>query len=133
MPTEDHVRWTGVCLDCFDADGLATFYSVLLGWDLVGTDEQNWRQLRPPGGGGVGINIQGEAWYQPPVWPERRDEQHKMMHFEIEVQDLEAAVSRVVALGGSEAVHQPADRDPSAIRIMLDPAGHPFCLFVTGE
>jgi hypothetical protein len=56
-----------------------------------------------------------------------------MMHFEVLVDDLEAAVEQVLRGGGTEAPHQPEDRDPTRIRVMLDPAGHPFCLFVDGE
>ena len=129
---DSDARLTGVCIDCRDADELATFYQALLGWDVVAADGDDWRQLRSPDGR-IGLNIQAEPWYRPPVWPEQHDEQHKMMHFEIEVSDLEPAVSRVIAAGGSAAADQPADRDPSRIRIMLDPAGHPFCLFVAGE
>ena len=56
-----------------------------------------------------------------------------MMHFEVLVNDLDSAVRSVVGWGGAEASHQPADRDHTRLRIMLDPAGHPFCLFVHGE
>jgi hypothetical protein len=31
--------------------------------------------------------------------------------------------------GGVLASWQPPDRDPAGLRIMLDPAGHPLCLF----
>lgn len=132
MPAEPIARWTGVCIDCGDADELAAFYADLLGWDITATDGGNWRQLRPSDGG-VGLNIQAEPWYQPPIWPEQADQQHKMMHFEILVDDLDAAVERALARGGREATPQPSDRDASRIRVMLDPAGHPFCLFVAGE
>lgn len=123
---------TGICIDCADAEQLAEFYRRLLGWEVVATDGRGWAQLKSPDGG-IGLNIQAEPWYQPPVWPEVVDSQHKMMHLEVEVDDLEAAVESVLAAGGTVAGHQPDDRDPSRIRVMLDPAGHPFCLFVAGE
>jgi small subunit ribosomal protein S16 len=47
---------------------------------------------------------------------------------EIPVDDLPAAIHYVVALGGREASPQPVDRDQGQLRVMLDPAGHPFCL-----
>ena len=124
MPAESNARLTGVCIDCRDANELATFYADLLGWDVVATHGVNWCQLRPPDGA-MGLNIQGESWYEPPTWPEQRDKQHKMMHFEIGVTDLDAAASRAIAAGAREAADQPADRDQSRLRIMLDPAGHP--------
>ncbi len=132
MTTDRAARWIGICLDCADADALASFYSRLLGWEITANDGDGWAQLRDPDGG-VGINIQAETWYRPPIWPERPDAQHKMMHMEIEVDDLEAAIDVVIDAGGSTAAHRPDDRDPSRIRVMLDPAGHPFCLFVGGE
>ena len=42
-------------------------------------------------------------------------------------------VPHAVAAGATVAPHQPPDRDESRLRVMLDPAGHPFCLFVAGE
>ncbi|MHB1923923.1 MAG: VOC family protein [Acidimicrobiales bacterium] len=51
----------------------------------------------------------------------------------VQVDDLEAAVAAALEAGGTEAEWQPPDRDPHRIRIMLDPAGHPLCLFLAGE
>ena len=48
-----------------------------------------------------------------------------MSHLDIAVDDLEAAVSLAVEAGAVQAEHQPQDD----VRVMLDPAGHPFCLF----
>ena len=45
-----------------------------------------------------------------------------MMHLDIEVDDLDAAAA--AALGARVAEYQPRDN----IRVLLDPAGHPFCL-----
>jgi Glyoxalase-like domain len=58
--------------------------------------------------------------YVPPMWPPVPDEQRTMMHLDIEVEDLEVAV----ALGARVADFQPHDN----VRVLLDPAGHPFCL-----
>jgi hypothetical protein len=74
------------------------------------------------------MNIQAEQWYERPVWPERPGEQHKMLHFEIEVVEVEEAVAHALAAGATEAPNQPQDRDQDKLRVMLDPAGHPFCL-----
>lgn len=129
-PTPDHppLRWTGVCLDCANADELAQFYGKLLGWQITARDGADWITLHDPTGG-VGLNIQAEAWYQPPVWPEQPGAQTKMLHFEILVEDMDAAVAHAVAAGARIAPQQPADRSPDELRVMLDPAGHPFCLY----
>lgn len=126
------VSWTTLTIDCSDAEGLGSFYSRLLGWDITARDGADWVQLRNPQGG-ISLNIQAEETYEPPVWPEQPGQQAKMMHFEVLVDDLEAAAQLVREFGGNEALVQPADRDRSRLRIMLDPAGHPFCLFVDGE
>lgn len=127
-PARPTLRWTGVCLDCGNADELARFYGALLGWEIAVRDGDDWITLRDPAGG-VGLNIQAESWYEPPVWPEQPDAQTKMLHFEIQVEDMEAAVAYAVAIGARIAPHQPADRVQDELRVMLDPAGHPFCLY----
>jgi catechol 2,3-dioxygenase-like lactoylglutathione lyase family enzyme len=126
------VRWGGVAIDCADAQAVARFYEELLGFERSPSSGPRWVQLHDPEGG-VHLNIQAEDWYVPPTWPEEPGQQAKMMHFEVEVDDLERALERAVDAGGSIAPWQPPDRDPSRIRIVLDPAGHPLCLFVGGE
>jgi hypothetical protein len=126
------IRWVGVAIDCADAGPVARFYERLLGFEVRDFDPPHWAQLWDPAGG-VHLNIQGEPWYQAPTWPERDDKQAKMIHIEIEVDDLELAVTVATEAGGIEAPWQPPDRDVKRIRVMLDPAGHPLCLFLRGE
>jgi catechol 2,3-dioxygenase-like lactoylglutathione lyase family enzyme len=125
-------RLVGVTIDCADVAPVAQFYEQLLGFEMSDVDPPHWAQLRNPAGG-IHLNIQGERWYEPPAWPERPGEQAKMLHFEVEVDDLETAVATALAAGGTEAPWQPPDRDRARIRIVLDPAGHPLCLFLRGE
>jgi len=132
MTAPPSITWTTLTVDCADAETLGAFYSQLFGWDITARDGAGWLQLRHPRGG-VGLNVQAEDSYEPPIWPEQAGRQAKMMHFEVLVDDLEAAVELVLRSGGAEAPHQPPDRDRMRLRIMLDPAGHPLCLFVDGE
>jgi catechol 2,3-dioxygenase-like lactoylglutathione lyase family enzyme len=124
--------WTTVCIDGDDADELAAFYCRLLGWEVTARDGRGWVQARDPNGG-VGLNFQSEPNHQRPVWPDEPGEQAKMLHFEIMVDDLEQGVAHAVESGATPAPRQPPDRDPERLRVMLDPAGHPFCLFTAGE
>ena len=48
------------------------------------------------------------------------------LHLDIEVDDLEAAVAIATEAGAKVADFQPQDD----FRVCLDPAGHPFCLWV---
>jgi predicted enzyme related to lactoylglutathione lyase len=128
-------KWRGVCLDCVDAEQMAAFYGRLLGWSVTGRDTPAdrrggtaWVSMKDPKGG-VGLSFQAEDWYQPPTWPEEEGLQAKMVHFEMSVADMDAAVAEVISFGGRPAPHQPPDRDPARARVMLDPAGHPFCLY----
>jgi catechol 2,3-dioxygenase-like lactoylglutathione lyase family enzyme len=111
-------------LDSPDARKLADFYRRLLSWEVV-NDEPDWVTLRPPGGG-TGLSFQSEPHYRPPTWPSTPAEQQMMSHLDIAVDDLDAAAAHAVAQGATLAGFQPQAR----VRVCLDPAGHPFCLFV---
>jgi catechol 2,3-dioxygenase-like lactoylglutathione lyase family enzyme len=124
-------RWVGVAIDCLEAEPVARFYERLLGFEVRDLGPR-WAQLFDPAGG-VHLNIQGDGDYVPPTWPERPGEQAKMLHFEVQVDDLEAALATAIDAGGTEAPWQPPDRNPERIRIVFDPAGHPLCLFLRGE
>ncbi|MFD7642107.1 VOC family protein [Kitasatospora sp. NPDC059795] len=45
-----------------------------------------------------------------------------MMHLDFQLGDLDAAAA--LALGATLAEHQPQPH----VRVLFDPAGHPFCL-----
>jgi hypothetical protein len=127
------IELVGIAIDCEWAEPMARFYEGLLGFEIRDLGPRGrWAQLFNPNGG-VHLNIQGDADYKPPVWPDETGEPTKMLHFEVQVDDLEAAVSLALEVGGTEAPWQPPDRNRDRIRIMLDPAGHPLCLFLRGE
>ncbi len=113
---------TATVLDTPDPQGLARFYSALLDWP-IGTDDPEWATLRP---GGPGLSFQLEPEHEPPVWPAGRGDQRMQLHLDVQVDDLAAAVDFATSLGATVAGSQPQD----GVRVMLDPAGHPFCLFV---
>ncbi|MEV5428299.1 VOC family protein [Streptomyces sp. NPDC052701] len=116
-------------LDAPDARELAEFYLRLLpGWRVRrGEEEPDWVHIRPPDGP-TGLAFQSEPAYVPPVWPGEPGRQQMMIHLDIEVddaEDLERETARAVAAGARLAAYQP-QRD---VRVLLDPAGHPFCLY----
>jgi catechol 2,3-dioxygenase-like lactoylglutathione lyase family enzyme len=112
-------------LDSPDARELASFYRRLLGWETR-TDEPDWVTLRSPEGG-PGLAFQTEAAYVVPTWPAGPGDQQMMVHLDIKVDDLEAAGAHAVSAGAVLAEYQPQDD----VRVYLDPAGHPFCLFAS--
>jgi catechol 2,3-dioxygenase-like lactoylglutathione lyase family enzyme len=111
-------------LDAPDAPALADFYRRLLDW-TVKVQEPDWVLLRAPDGGGS-LSFQTEPLYVRPTWPAAAGDQQMMMHLDIEVEDLEAAGAYAVQLGATLADYQPQHD----VRVYLDPAGHPFCLWV---
>jgi catechol 2,3-dioxygenase-like lactoylglutathione lyase family enzyme len=115
---------TGTNIDAPDANVLADFYRRLLGWETR-VEEPGWVILRPPEGGQT-LSFQTEERYVRPVWPTGPGDQQMMMHLEIKVDDLGASVAHAVAQGATLASFQPQDD----VRVCLDPAGHPFCLFL---
>ena len=111
-------------MDAPDARELAHFYANLLGWEIAKQDAQD-AAIAPPEGVAY-ISFQTSKEYQRPVWPPRMGEQQMMLHLDFEVSDLEKAVKHALELGAEQASFQPQDN----VRVMLDPAGHPFCLYV---
>ncbi len=115
-----------VVLDSPDARELASFYRRLLGWE-ASTDDSDWVTLDNPAGG-LGLSFQSQSDYRRPTWPSEPMEQQMMTHLDILVDDLDASVTHAVAVGAVLADHQPQD----GVRVCVDPAGHPFCLFLPG-
>ena len=107
-----------------DPRALASFYRDLLGFALTSEDE-NWVTLADPGGG-AGLSFQIEKDHVRPAWPAGPDDPQMQVHLDIEVDDLESGVARALELGAEQATFQPQEH----VRVLLDPAGHPFCLFV---
>jgi hypothetical protein len=124
-------RVRGPVLDCSDAIELAQFYSGLLDWPIVdqasgGTPDQHpgpsWAQIQSPDGLSK-LEFQGLWDYRRPVWPNAEGEQQMMIHLDIVASDP-SALTWCLAHGAVEADHQPS----AAFKVLLDPAGHPFCL-----
>ena len=114
--------WWGTAIEAPDPGGLARFYSELLGWP-IGHEEPGTAILAAPEGP-IYIVFQQADGYTAPVWPPVDGQQRTMMHFDFQVGDLEGAVADAVALGATLADVQPQEH----VRVLLDPAGHPFCL-----
>jgi hypothetical protein len=117
-------RLTATVLDSDDPRSLAAFYEALLGWRRV-RDESEWIMLRSPDDA-QGLSFAIDRAYAVPTWPSDAGAQRMMAHLDIAVDALDPAVERAVALGASLAGFQPQDD----VRVLLDPAGHPFCLYL---
>lgn len=126
------MRVSGPTFDAADPIALAEFYERLLGWPIVRREgprpgnpsTDGWAMLRAPNGS-LKVEVQWDPLYEPPAWPSVAGAQQMMVHLDIGVADLDSGVTWALAQGARTAEHQPQD----GVRVMLDPEGHPFCLF----
>ena len=66
--------------------------------------------------------------YTAPTWP--AESVPKQGHIDLEVDDLDDAERRAVSLGAVRAQSQP---EPESHLVLIDPAGHPFCLSLSAN
>jgi len=116
--------WWGVVLEAPDGTALARFYESLLGWPIVKAGAEG-AAIAVPGTSSY-LSFDSSPGYEPPTWPAVPGRQRQMMHLDIAVDDLTLAVEDALTLGATLAEFQP-DGD---LRVLLDPAGHPFCLYL---
>jgi catechol 2,3-dioxygenase-like lactoylglutathione lyase family enzyme len=126
---------TSVTIMAPDPRALAEFYARLLGRPVTTSEgpreghpaADGWAQIRAAEGTGeVTLNFEFEEQWKRPRWPAEPGAQNASQHLDIAVDDLDAATQHAVAQGAVLAQYQPQD----SVRVLLDPAGHPFCLFV---
>jgi hypothetical protein len=120
--------WWGTVLDAPDARELLHFYQRLLGWKIF-DEADEWCTLAPSEDAGYYLAFQREPAFVRPVWPSTDGHPQMSMHLDIEVEDLEQAVGHAVEVGAEVAAYQPQEK----VRVMLDPAGHPFCLYLAPD
>lgn len=114
-------------LGTYDPPALADFYRALLGWEEVEREPQ-WVRLRAPESERPSLSFQLESDHTPPVWPQNPGVQQMQAHLDIQVDDLEAETERALSLGAKLEGHQPQE----GVRVLRDPHGHLFCLFLPG-
>jgi catechol 2,3-dioxygenase-like lactoylglutathione lyase family enzyme len=98
---------------------LAAFYRELLGLELM-WESENFVALK---GAGVLVTFQRIEGHQAVDWP--AGQVAKQMHLELSVDDLDDAEARALAIGATKPSEQPS---PDRWRVLVDPAGHPFCI-----
>jgi predicted enzyme related to lactoylglutathione lyase len=104
-------------LDATDPAALATFYSKVLGWEVLHTSEEYAM---------IGDDSTSIGWgrlpgYSAPGWP--NETAPKRYHLDFYVDDLDKAEEQALALGATKPDGQP---NPERWRVLLDPSGHPF-------
>lgn len=109
-----------ITLDCPDPQALATFYKTVTGWETV-FDTHEYVYLA--GGGSLQVGFQRVESQQEPSWPSLVAQ----AHLGLSVPDLDRAEEQLLALGATRASPQPNEK---IMRVLLDPIGHPFYVYV---
>ncbi|MFI6317975.1 VOC family protein [Nonomuraea sp. NPDC050556] len=108
---------SSVVIDCADPLALAAFYAKVVGGEVTGSDPD----FATVGGGAVPLAFQRVDGYTAPRWPD--DAKHA--HLDLAVDDVDAAVKELEALGATRPEYQPGGGDWV---VLTDPEGHPFCV-----
>jgi hypothetical protein len=124
------VRLTAITVAAPAPRDLAQFYGKLLNGEVTALnpprpgepEDAGWAQVKTPN---LTLNFEFERHWQTPQWPAQEERQTATQHLDVWVEDLADAVEWAVNCGARPAEFQPQ----SDVRVMLDPAGHPFCLF----
>ena len=107
-PARPRIAVTSVTLTAARRRQLADFYARLTGWRVMQSyparegepPDAGWAPVKPPGGtSGPTLNFEWDRHFAVPTWPSEPGEQTASEHLE------------------------------QHVRVMLDPDGHPFCLF----
>jgi hypothetical protein len=114
------MRLGAVSLDCADPPALAKFYADLIGVEVpFSTDTFAAFKLDA-----LWIAMHRIEDYRPPQWP--NPDAPQQLHIDLAVdEDLDTAEANAISMGAIKADVQPS---PDKWRVMIDPAGHPFCL-----
>jgi catechol 2,3-dioxygenase-like lactoylglutathione lyase family enzyme len=130
-----------VVLDTTDARTLAEFYRLLLGLAYRPGDEppadgaddvrgRDWLVLRDAAGTPK-LAFQQVAVLPEATWPD--GEHPQMLHLDLTVPTVAAfdeQHGRALTLG-AKLLHDRSGDPEEPLRVYADPAGHPFCIFVT--
>jgi catechol 2,3-dioxygenase-like lactoylglutathione lyase family enzyme len=109
-----------VTVDCPDPLRLARFYQDITGWQLFASNDDF---VALAGDDNVRLDFQRVANHQPPRWPDTAAPLR--VHLDFRVHDLDQGEAHLLKLGAVRPNFQPGGQ---RFRVLLDPAGHPFCL-----
>jgi catechol 2,3-dioxygenase-like lactoylglutathione lyase family enzyme len=115
------IRLGAVAVDCPDPAALGDFYREVLGLKVV----LSTTDVVALEGSGFLLSFERVEDHRPPTWP--GGQMPKQLHLDLAVANLDLEETRILALGATKAEIQP---NPEKWRVLIDPAGHPFCITV---
>ena len=116
-------RITELVLDCRDPAGLSAWWAEVLGYEVLGTEDDGAVEIGPPGQGPKGVvpTILFAPVAEPTPGKLR-------LHLDLNAtdRDQDAELARLLALGATRAdVGQTGDE---SWHVLADPEGNEFCL-----
>ena len=122
-----------IVIDSNISDELASFYQRLLGWEKECQyfEGEKWFIVKSDRGEGTPLVFQEIAEFEKPQWPALHGKQQQMQHldFYVKAKDYENEVKRAISYGAVISEIQLTE----SLTVMLDPAGHPFCIIPLPE
>ena len=117
-----------VTFDSRNSEELSGFYQKLLGLNKFhhSEDGSDFIGLYNENGEGPLLVFQDDPNYEKPIWPSEPGRQQTMAHLDLYVtrDEYEGAIEHAISCGAVPAPVQFSDK----WKVMLDPAGHPFCI-----
>jgi predicted enzyme related to lactoylglutathione lyase len=110
-----------VVFDAPDLNAESSFWAAILDGTVSADDD--WHTIVVDGEPQLAVQLAPD--HVAPQWPDGSPQQ---IHFDLYVDDVQAAHDTVMSLGAK--LLQPADdmRSAEGFQVYADPAGHPFCL-----
>jgi len=122
------MRLGAIVIDSNNPEELSKFYQKLLGWEIERQvfEGDKWITLKSSDEEGTPLVFQEDLNYQRPTWPSTDGLQQQMLHldFYVDFDDFDRAVEQAISCGAVFAEIQLTE----SWKVMLDPAGHPFCI-----
>ncbi|MCL1872899.1 MAG: hypothetical protein FWF85_02145 [Clostridiales bacterium] len=122
------MRLGAIVIDSNNPEELAEFYQKLLEWTIERQifEGEKWIIVKSRDGEGMPLVFQEALNYQRPIWPSAEGLQQQMLHldFYVKFDDFDSKVEHAISCGAVVSEIQLSD----SWKVMLDPAGHPFCI-----
>ena len=118
------LAYMAVVLDSDNSEKLSEFYANMLGWERMKPDDEWIIVYNKESKYFPLLTFQQIDNYKRPIWPAEEHHQQQMVHLDFHVENVEEAVEHAIMCGAKLSEIQLEE----AWRVMIDPAGHPFCI-----
>ena len=108
-----------IVIDCSDLERSARFWSAVLEFTACRANSGPYHSLLPADGNGIEVLLQQVS---------EEKEQKNRLHLDLRTADMDAEVSRILALGATLLTGQAVAEDGCRWHVLADPDGNEFCV-----